>query len=217
MIRTGYDPGADAMFVRLAPEGMPSSRTEEVAPGVMPDFDQSGALIGIEVLDAHARSAAQPVAAWGSGRRRSARPQRLRAPVLSSDAQPAACFRDQGRLSQRKLVLLEGIELSTSPLPRECSTTELQQRRGAKRPDYLDFRGLRCNPHGRPWQNQTRPSCDRTGTNLTQDMQPAFIQRSILRAETQRWVWHRPPLFRPHASQSGPDPGVASPTVTSSK
>ncbi len=28
-------------------------------------------------------------------------------------------------------MLLEGIELSTSPLPRECSTTELQQRRGA--------------------------------------------------------------------------------------
>ena len=27
------------------------------------------------------------------------------------------------------MVLLEGIELSTSPLPRECSTTELQQRR----------------------------------------------------------------------------------------
>jgi hypothetical protein len=27
-----------------------------------------------------------------------------------------------------KMVLLEGIELSTSPLPRECSTTELQQR-----------------------------------------------------------------------------------------
>jgi hypothetical protein len=29
------------------------------------------------------------------------------------------------------MVLLEGIELSTSPLPRECSTTELQQRRAA--------------------------------------------------------------------------------------
>ncbi len=27
------------------------------------------------------------------------------------------------------MVLLEGIELSTSPLPRECSTTELQQPR----------------------------------------------------------------------------------------
>ena len=31
------------------------------------------------------------------------------------------------------MVLLEGIELSTSPLPRECSTTELQQRRGRVR------------------------------------------------------------------------------------
>ena len=31
----------------------------------------------------------------------------------------------------REVVLLEGIELSTSPLPRECSTTELQQRRPA--------------------------------------------------------------------------------------
>lgn len=28
------------------------------------------------------------------------------------------------------MVLLERIELSTSPLPRECSTSELQQRRG---------------------------------------------------------------------------------------
>ena len=27
------------------------------------------------------------------------------------------------------MVLLERIELSTSPLPRECSTSELQQRR----------------------------------------------------------------------------------------
>ena len=34
----------------------------------------------------------------------------------------------------RPMVLLEGIELSTSPLPRECSTTELQQRaKGARR------------------------------------------------------------------------------------
>ncbi len=29
----------------------------------------------------------------------------------------------------RKMVLQERIELSTSPLPRECSTTELLQRR----------------------------------------------------------------------------------------
>ena len=30
-------------------------------------------------------------------------------------------------------MLLEGIELSTSPLPRECSTTELQQLAGGRR------------------------------------------------------------------------------------
>ncbi len=29
-----------------------------------------------------------------------------------------------------KMVLPEGIELSTSPLPRECSTTELRQQTG---------------------------------------------------------------------------------------
>jgi hypothetical protein len=29
------------------------------------------------------------------------------------------------------MVLLDRIELSASPLPRECSTTELQQRTGA--------------------------------------------------------------------------------------
>jgi hypothetical protein len=32
-------------------------------------------------------------------------------------------------LFQEKMVLQERIELSTSPLPRECSTTELLQRR----------------------------------------------------------------------------------------
>jgi hypothetical protein len=31
--------------------------------------------------------------------------------------------------SMGRMVLLDRIELSTSPLPRECSTTELQQRR----------------------------------------------------------------------------------------
>ena len=35
------------------------------------------------------------------------------------------------------MVLLDRIELSTSPLPRECSTTELQQRR---------FSVVRCVP-----------------------------------------------------------------------
>jgi uncharacterized protein YuzE len=63
MIRTTYDPDVDAMFIRFAADGVTSSRTEEVSPGVMLDFDQSGALIGIEVLDVSGRSAARPAAA----------------------------------------------------------------------------------------------------------------------------------------------------------
>ena len=43
------------------------------------------------------------------------------------------------------MVLLDRIELSTSPLPMECSTTELQQRTrmGGDMPQALAFR----NPH----------------------------------------------------------------------
>ena len=43
--------GGDAMFLWFGPEGMTSARTEEVAPGIMPDFDEDGRVIGIEVLD----------------------------------------------------------------------------------------------------------------------------------------------------------------------
>ncbi len=43
-----------------------------------------------------------------------------------------------------EMVLLERIELSTSPLPRECSTSELQQRTNGRR---LDRTGVCCNPH----------------------------------------------------------------------
>ncbi len=43
-------------------------------------------------------------------------------------------------IMSEKMVLLERIELSTSPLPRECSTSELQQRR---------FRAVRCCPSDR--------------------------------------------------------------------
>ncbi len=63
MISTSYDPEVDAMFIRLAPEGVSSSRTEEVFPGAMLDFDQAGVLIGIEILDAQARLAEASVAA----------------------------------------------------------------------------------------------------------------------------------------------------------
>ncbi len=63
MIRTTYDPEADAMFIRFAADGIVSVRTEEVSPGVVLDFDRSGALIGIEVLDVRERAVERPEAA----------------------------------------------------------------------------------------------------------------------------------------------------------
>jgi hypothetical protein len=45
------------------------------------------------------------------------------------------------------MVLLDRIELSTSPLPRECSTTELQQRRG---PEGGAFLGVSAELRKRP-------------------------------------------------------------------
>ena len=51
MIRTSYDPEADAMFVWFGPEGVKSVETQEVAPGIMLDLDGEGRVIGIEVLD----------------------------------------------------------------------------------------------------------------------------------------------------------------------
>ncbi|HEY8874401.1 MAG TPA: DUF2283 domain-containing protein [Stellaceae bacterium] len=50
MMRTSYDPEADAMFIWFGPEGVKSAETEEVTPGIMLDFDADGRVIGIEVL-----------------------------------------------------------------------------------------------------------------------------------------------------------------------
>jgi uncharacterized protein YuzE len=55
MIRTSYDPEADAMFVWFGPDGAKSADTQEVAPGIMLDFDSEGRVIGIEVLDLNER------------------------------------------------------------------------------------------------------------------------------------------------------------------
>ena len=51
MMRTSYDPEADAMFVWFGPEGAKSAGTREVAPGILFDFDVSGRVIGVEILD----------------------------------------------------------------------------------------------------------------------------------------------------------------------
>lgn len=63
MMRTSYDPEADAMFVWFGPEGVRSAETEEVAPGVMLDFDDTGDVIGIEILYVSQRMARRKTAA----------------------------------------------------------------------------------------------------------------------------------------------------------
>jgi uncharacterized protein YuzE len=63
MIQTSYDPEADAMFVWFGPEERKSARTEEVAPGIMLDFDEAGRVIGIEVLDVQDRMKGSKAAA----------------------------------------------------------------------------------------------------------------------------------------------------------
>ena len=62
MIRTSYDPEADAMFIWFDPDSVKSAATEEVSPGIMLDFDSEGRVIGIEVLDVSERMT-QPKAA----------------------------------------------------------------------------------------------------------------------------------------------------------
>jgi uncharacterized protein YuzE len=63
MMKTSYDPEADAMFLWFGPEGKNSARTQEVAPGVMLDFDEDGRVIGIEVLDVRERMKGSKAAA----------------------------------------------------------------------------------------------------------------------------------------------------------
>ena len=63
MMRTSYDPEADAMFVWFGPEGIKSAVPEEVAPGVMLDSDETGNVIGIEILYVSRRMAKPKAAA----------------------------------------------------------------------------------------------------------------------------------------------------------
>jgi uncharacterized protein YuzE len=62
-MRTSYDPEADAMFLWFGAEGIKSARTEEIAPGVLLDFDEDGRVIGIEVLDVRDRMKSSQAAA----------------------------------------------------------------------------------------------------------------------------------------------------------
>lgn len=56
MMRMHYDPEADAFPVHFAPKGA-YLESEEVAPGIVLDFDATGQVVGIEVLGVHKRMA----------------------------------------------------------------------------------------------------------------------------------------------------------------
>ena len=64
MIRTSYDPEVDILAIRFAPPGH-YVESEEVAPGVVLDFDKDGRVIGIEVQDVRERMAERTTSAEG--------------------------------------------------------------------------------------------------------------------------------------------------------
>jgi uncharacterized protein YuzE len=55
-MKTTYDADADALFVRFADAAIIES--EEVAPGVVLDFDAEGRIVAMEVLNARTHLAA---------------------------------------------------------------------------------------------------------------------------------------------------------------
>ncbi len=55
MMRTSYDPDADAFYARFAPDSTEIAETKEIVSGVMIDVDASGQLVGIEVLSVSVR------------------------------------------------------------------------------------------------------------------------------------------------------------------
>jgi uncharacterized protein YuzE len=63
-MRVTYDPAADAMYLyltELSAGGPEVARTEEVAPGLMLDFDSDGRVIGIEMLSVSKLPGARPM------------------------------------------------------------------------------------------------------------------------------------------------------------
>ena len=60
-MKTHYDPATDALFLRFA--DTPIEGSEEVAPGIILDFDAEHRLVAIEVLNARSNLAAGAVPA----------------------------------------------------------------------------------------------------------------------------------------------------------
>jgi len=49
-MRASYDSQADSLWIRWNTE--PIEESDEIAPGVVVDYDENGAVVGIEVLNA---------------------------------------------------------------------------------------------------------------------------------------------------------------------
>jgi len=63
-MRVTYDPMADAMYLYLterSPGSPEVARTQEIADGLMLDFDHAGHVIGIEILAVSERPGANPM------------------------------------------------------------------------------------------------------------------------------------------------------------
>ena len=60
-MRVRYDPEVDALYVRLSET--PVIESEEVAPGIILDFNQEDRLVGIEILNASKNVASDPILA----------------------------------------------------------------------------------------------------------------------------------------------------------
>lgn len=58
-MKSSYDAEADALFLHLA--DVPTHESQEIAPGVIFDFDENGHLVRIEILDASRRLAPGPL------------------------------------------------------------------------------------------------------------------------------------------------------------
>jgi uncharacterized protein YuzE len=64
LMRMTYDPAAEGMYLYLterAAEAVKVARTEEVAPGLILDFDSDGRVIGIEMLSVSQVPGAKPM------------------------------------------------------------------------------------------------------------------------------------------------------------
>ncbi|WP_299441909.1 DUF2283 domain-containing protein [uncultured Rhodospira sp.] len=60
-MKTAYDPKVDALYVTLSDR--PTAESEEVSPGVVFDYDADNRIVGIELLNAKARLAADALRA----------------------------------------------------------------------------------------------------------------------------------------------------------